>query len=95
MEERRNPGADATGLIQSLEAQAPDSLLRRDVAEQFVRGFVFRIFRAVWDEKRLGFASVSAESEYAANILAGQVQGAKFSIDPTWHPDRLVAFVRK
>lgn len=94
MTTRRNPGGDATGLMQSLQAQPENSLLRSDVAERFVRWFVFRVFRAVGDQVRLGSASVEADCGYAARILMGVIRESKYSTDPSWHPAGLAAFIR-
>jgi len=99
--DRKNPGADPTGLLQSIAGQSPQSLLRPDVLGRFVRAFLGDLLRAVDDvnsgrvSKDLGVASTQASCGYYSGVLSGRVKLDGFETDAHWHPSGLASFLRK
>ena len=97
----RNPGGDATGLMQSLRKQDdPASLLLAENLGQMIRKFIHGVITAVADanegkiERELGVASVQADSRYYARQMTGAVAG-DYKPDGDWYPKGCAAFLRQ
>ena len=54
----RNPGGDATGLVQSMQANGPDSLLRAENVGAVVRTFLGEVFNSL---ERVGAGQISRD----------------------------------
>ena len=99
--EERNPGGDPTGLIRSLEAQGPNSLLRAPVLGKLIRRFVGGQLRMLgaFKEGRVtrsfSISSGKADCGYYAAILAGTTPLAGYEVDPQWPASSLAAFLRQ
>ena len=94
-----NPGADATGLIQSMRANTPDSLLRAENIGALIRKFIAGGLNALGNyaegriSRGLSIATAQANCNYYAEILCGEI-ASSYTIDGTWFPKGLASFLR-
>lgn len=92
-----NPGADATGLLQSMGDES--SLRRAENLGALIRKFIAQTLDAVHRasagqiSRELGVATVQANCRYYARQLTGATEG-KFTIDGAWFPNGLAAHLR-
>lgn len=95
--DKRNPGGDATGLLQSMDDER--SLNRAENLGAVVRKFVAIVLNAVSDasdgkiSRELGIATVQASCDYYAGLLTGRISG-DYSVDGAWFPNGLAAHLR-
>lgn len=100
MANERNPGGDATGLLQSLKATGETSLLRPEnlgaVVRKFIAGVLDAVERASREQisRELGIATVQASCGYFAGILTGRI-ASDYTVDGKWFPDGLAAHLRQ
>lgn len=100
MSEARNPGGDATGLIQSLRQNksAGPSLVDALVVESLVRGFLGRVFGRIsaFAEGKVtrGLASSADQADclYMAGHFSGRI--GDYSVQPGWNPSGLAQSLR-
>ena len=95
----RNPGGDATGLLQSLRAQDGNSLLASANLGKMIRRFIAGALDAVARStsgqmsRELGVATVQASCRYFARQMTGAVPG-DYSLDGKWFSAGLAAHLR-
>lgn len=97
MANERNPGGDATGLLQSM---GDEKSLRRPenlgaLVRRFVAGVLDAVSRASEGQitRELGVATVQSSCRYFAGLLTGRVAG-DFTVDGAWYPTGLAAHLR-
>ncbi|HLF96263.1 MAG TPA: hypothetical protein VI457_03890 [Methylococcaceae bacterium] len=106
--EKRNPGGDATGLLQSLRSQDEKSLLLSGNIEVLVRKFLSEVFSAVeagskgYVSRERAISTIQNNCLYYARIFTGETKTVHFggveveyTTDSKWHPTGLAAFIRK
>lgn len=93
----RNPGADATGLLQSM---GDESSLRRAenlgaLVRRFIAGVLDAVARASDGQitRELGVATVQSSCRYFAGLLTGRIPG-DYTVDGAWFPNGLAAHLR-
>lgn len=93
----RNPGADATGLLQSM---GDESSLRRAenlgaLVRRFIAGVLDAVARASDGQitRELGVATVQSSCRYFAGLLTGRIPG-DYTMDGAWFPNGLAAHLR-
>lgn len=93
----RNPGADATGLLQSMGDES--SLHRAENLGALVRRFIAGVLDAVARAsdgqitRELGVATVQSSCRYFAGLLTGRIPG-DYTVDGAWFPNGLAAHLR-
>ena len=93
----RNPGSDATGLLQSM---GDESSLRRAenlgaLVRRFIAGVLDAVARASDGQitRELGVATVQSSCRYFAGLLTGRIPG-DYTVDGAWFPNGLAAHLR-
>lgn len=93
----RNPGGDATGLLQSM---GDDGSLRRAenlgaLVRKFIAGVLDAVSRASDGQitRELGVATVQSSCRYFAGLLTGRIPG-DYTVDGAWFPNGLAAHLR-
>lgn len=95
--DERNPGGDATGLLQSMGDE--HSLNRAENLGALIRKFIAQTLDAVHRSsagqisRELGVATVQANCRYYARQLTGATDG-KYTIDGAWFPKGVAAHLR-